>query len=301
MLQKTEFTTTFSEASAVTIGKFDGVHKGHRKLLEEVLTAKASGLLACGVSIFPPPGSERTLIYTAKEQRRIMKELGLDVLMQVALDDEMKELSPEQFVKEVLCDALHAKRVVTGEDFRFGKERRGDVPLLQKLSVEYGFELICVPKVEEQGERVSSTEIRKLLEKGAVGEAGEFLGQPYFVQGNVVHGKQLGRTLGIPTINVLPSPEKLLPLYGVYATRTKAGNSWYRSITNIGLRPTVKDEKRVSVETYLEGFEGDLYDECVVTEFLKFLRPEQKFDSIHKLKEAMNNDIKECFANSKEL
>lgn len=291
MLHITDLSERLSGPSAVTIGKFDGVHRGHRKLLETVLEKKKQGLTSCMVSFFSEPKDGRTTIYTKEEQKKLVSALDVDVLAQFTLDEAFRNLSAERFVKEVLCETLQAKVVVTGEDFRFGKDRAGDVKLLQALSKQFGYETICVPKVELGGARVSSTRIRELLSKGAVEEAGELLGQPYFVQGEVVHGKKLGRTLGFPTINVLPSAEKLLPAYGVYITRTSLDGTWYRGITNVGLRPTVKDEKKVSVETYLADYNGDLYGKTVTTEFLRFVRPERKFDGVEELKAAVQRDI----------
>lgn len=293
MLHITDLSERLSGPSAVTIGKFDGVHRGHRKLLETVLGKKEQGLTSCMVSFFLEPKDGRTTIYSKEEQKKLVSALDVDVLAQFTLDEALRSLSAERFVKEVLCETLHAKVVVTGEDFRFGKDRAGDVKLLQALSERFGYETICVPKVELGGGRVSSTRIRELLSRGAVEDAGELLGQPYFVQGEVVHGKKLGRTLGFPTMNVLPPAEKLLPAYGVYITRTWLDGTWYRGITNVGLRPTVKDEKKVSVETYLVEYTGELYGETVTTEFLRFVRPERKFDSVEALKEAVQRDIEE--------
>lgn len=296
MLHLTDFTERLSRDSAVTIGKFDGVHKGHRKLFETVLSVKEQGLAACGVSFFPEVATGSRVIYSKEEQAALAKAMGMDVLLQITLSEAVRAMEPEVFVKEILCDRLRAKLLVTGEDFRFGKDRAGDVALLRKLSEEYGYRLICVPKVEVDGMRVSSTRIRKLLSEGAMEEANALLGQPYFLQGTVVHGKQLGRNLGFPTANLCPGKEKLLPAYGVYATRTKVGDCYYSGVTNVGLRPTVKDEKVVSVETFLMEFSGELYGTTVTTEFLHFIRPEKRFSSLEALAEAMEKDKKEAFA-----
>ena len=291
MLHITELSERLLGPSAVTIGKFDGVHQGHRKLLETVLAKQKQGLTSCMVSLFAEPMDGKTTIYTKEEQKDLAASFALDVLAQFTLTQALRSLPAERFIREVLCETLQAKVVVTGEDFRFGKDRAGDVVLLQSFSKQFGYETICVPKVELDGVRVSSTRIRGLLAKGAVEEAGQLLGQPYFVQGEVVHGKKLGRTLGFPTINILPSADKLLPSYGVYITRTKLDGVWYRGITNVGVRPTVKDEKRVSVETYLAEYNGNLYGKTVTTEFLRFVRPEQKFDSVEALNTAVGRDL----------
>jgi len=190
-----------------------------------------------------------------------------------------------------LVKRLQAKAIVVGEDFHFGKNRTGDVMLLKALEKKYGYRTVCIPKVEEKQQRVSSTGIRDLLAKGAVEEANRLLGRPYTVFGEVLHGKKLGRTLGFPTMNLIPPAEKLLPAYGVYVTRTMVDGQWYAGITNIGLRPTVDSDKQVSVETHLFDYDGDLYGKQVEVQFLHFLRPEKKFPDIVSLKEAMNEDF----------
>ncbi len=291
MLRITDISERSLVPEAVTIGKFDGVHKGHRRLLQTVLAKKEQGLASCMVSFFSEPKEQRTVIYTKTEQERLAEAAGIDMLAQYTLNETVRGMEPEQFVREVLCEALQARVVVTGEDFRFGKNRAGDVSLLEALSPKYGYETICVPKVELGGVRVSSTRIRALLAEGAVEEAAELLGQPYFVQGEVVHGKKLGRTLGFPTINLLPGKDKLLPAYGVYITRTQVDGKQYFGLTNVGIRPTVKDENRVSVETFLENYTGDLYGKVLTVEFLRFLRSERKFDSVELLQAEIQKDL----------
>lgn len=291
MLQITENAGYLSEETAVTIGKFDGVHRGHRRLLEGVFAEKKHGYRACVISILANLESHKSVIYTRAEKQSLCKALGVDILAEYTLDAKLRALAPEQFVAEVLCKRCNGKVIVVGEDFRFGKDRSGDVALLQRMEKMYGYRTVCVPEVEEDGTRISSTRIRTLLTKGAVEEAGRLLGQPYFIQGEVVHGKQLGRTLGFPTVNVLPEKEKLLPAYGVYVTKTMVEETPYFGLTNVGVRPTVRDGEAVSVETYLEGYCGDLYGQVVSTEFLHFLRPERYFDSVEDLQKAIREDI----------
>lgn len=291
MLQITENAGYVLEETAITIGKFDGVHRGHRRLLEGVLAEKKQGYRACVISIHANPEPQRSVIYTRAEKQSLCKTLGVDVLAEYTLDAELRALAPEQFVAEVLCRRFNGKVIVVGEDFRFGKNRSGDITLLQCMEKRYGYRTVCVPEVEEDGMRISSTRIRTLLKEGAVEEAGRLLGQPYFLQGEVVHGKQLGRTLGFPTLNVLPGKEKLLPAYGVYVTKTMAAGNSYFGLTNIGVRPTVRDGEAVSAETFLEGYSGDLYGQTVTTEFLHFLRPERRFDSVEKLQRAIREDM----------
>ena len=296
MLRITKQSEYVPVQTAVTIGKFDGFHLGHRSLLAEVLKEKENGLASCVISFSTVVDGGRKLIYTKEEQRKLCESLGIDVLAEYVLDESLREMTAEQFVSEILCKKLQAKVIVAGEDFRFGKGRAGDVALLQRLEETYGYRTVCVSKVTEESVRISSTGIRVLLTEGNVAEANGLLGRPYAVFGEVMHGKKLGRTLGFPTMNLIPSAEKLLPAYGVYATRTKVDGQWVSGITNIGLRPTVDSDNQVSVETHLFEYEGDLYGKQVEVQFLHFLRPERKFADVEALKAAMFEDLKNAKA-----
>ncbi len=291
LLRITKYSECLPVQTAVTVGKFDGFHLGHRKLLEAVLREKENGYASCVISFSTEVDTERSVIYTKEEQRKLCEALGVEVLAEYPLGETIREMSGEQFVAEVLCGRLQAKVIVAGEDFRFGKDRSGEITLLKALEGKYGYRTVCVPKVEEEQVRISSTEIRKLLAEGKVKEANRLLGRPYAVFGEVLHGKKLGRTLGVPTMNLLPAPEKLLPVYGVYLTKTKVDGGWFDGITNIGLRPTVDSDERVSVETHLFDYEGDLYGKQVEVQFLAFLRPEQRFADVEQLKCAMREDF----------
>ncbi len=276
--------------TVVAIGKFDGFHMGHRGLLTAVLKEKKNGYAACVVSFSPATEEARSVIYTAQEKRQLCKTLGIDILAEYRLDESIRNMSAEQFVSEILCKRLQANVVVVGEDFRFGKNRSGDVVLLKSLEKIYGFRTICIPKITDADLRISSTQIRELLLQGKIKEANALLGQPYCLMGEVVHGKKLGRTMGFPTMNLIPPKEKILPAYGVYVTKTYVDGVWYDGITNIGLRPTVDSDECVSVETYLFQYKGDLYGKQVQMQFLHFLRHEQKFLDIDSLKDAMEKD-----------
>lgn len=291
MLRITNYSEYLPVQTAVTIGKFDGFHLGHQSLLSAVLREKEKGLASCVISFSTAVDMERNAIYTKEEQRKLCESLGIDILVEYPLDETIREMSAEQFVAEILCDRLQARVVVTGEDFRFGKGRSGDVALLRALEDTYGYRTIAVPKVEDSEIRISSTGIRKLLAEGNISEANRMLGRPYAVFGEVLHGKKLGRTLGFPTMNLIPSVEKLLPAYGVYVTKTMVDGQWFDGITNIGLRPTVDSDKQVSVETHLFDYDKDLYGKQVEVRFLNFLRPEKKFPDVESLKAAMREDF----------
>ena len=296
MLRITKYSEYLPVQTAVTVGKFDGVHMGHRKLISAVLREKENGYASCVVSFSIDVDQERSVIYTKEEQRRLCEALGVDVLAEYPLDETIREMSGEEFVSEILCGRLHAKVIVVGEDFRFGKGRGGDVTLLRNLEDIYGFKTVCIPKVEEERVRISSTGIRKLLTEGNIKEANGLLGRPYAVFGEVLHGKKLGRTIGFPTMNLIPTVEKLLPAYGVYVTRTKVDGQWFDGITNVGVRPTVDFDERVSVETHLFDCDSDLYGKQVEVQFLDFLRPEQKFEDVEQLKKTIPEDVKKAKA-----
>lgn len=292
MLRITKYTEYLPVQTAVTVGKFDGFHLGHQSLLNAVLKETEKGLASCVISFSTAVDDKRKMIYTKEEQRKLCESLGIDVLVEYPLDASLREMTAEQFISEILCNRLQAKVIVAGEDFRFGKDRTGDVVLLRNMEAKYGYRSVIIPKVQEDDVRISSTGIRNLLEEGKVKEANELLGRPYAVFGEVLHGKKLGRTLGFPTMNLVPSTEKLLPAYGVYVTKIKVDGLWFDGITNIGLRPTVDSDERISVETHLFSYEGDLYGKQVEVRFLEFLRPEQKFADIEQLKSAMREDVK---------
>lgn len=296
LVRITRYSECLPVQTVVTIGKFDGFHLGHRKLLSAVLQEKKKGYASCVISFSTSVDMPGSVIYTREEQRKICESLGIDVLAEYPLDETIKEMSGEQFVKEILCERLQAKVIVTGEDFRFGKNRSGDISLLKSLEETYGYRTVCVPKVTAEDIRISSTEIRRVLAEGNVSEANRWLGRPYAVFGEVLHGKKLGRTLGFPTMNLIPPTEKLLPAYGVYVTRTKVDGQWFDGITNIGLRPTVDSDELVSVETHLFSYNGDLYGKQVEVQFIHFLRPERKFADVAALKAAMLEDVKSAKA-----
>lgn len=286
----TEQSGKLSRPSVVTIGKFDGFHAGHRKLLSAVFEEKTKDLDTCVVSVFEE-GAFAQQIYTREERLFLCENMGIDYLAEYELVPELKKMEPERFLKEYIVDRLCAGVIVVGEDFRFGNDRRGDAALLQELQDTFSFRLVVVPEVAMEGEKVSSTRIRRLLQEGSIEKANSLLLRQYMLLGEIVHGKRLGTTLGMPTINLQPSTKKALPAFGVYATKVKAGGFWYYGVTNIGRRPTTDGEDApVSVETNLLGCNEVLYGKTAQIYFLKFLRPEQKFASITALQEAMERD-----------
>lgn len=286
-------------AAAIAIGKFDGVHIGHAALLQEMrnMAAASSGSLQSVVFTFSPSpefyfsGGRTGCLTTDAEKRRLFEEEGADVVVEFPFNKETASTEPEAFVRSILVEKLHAKYVFAGSDFSFGYNGRGNVRMLEEMGKEYGFQTVCLPKVMRDGEAVSSTRIRREIAAGNIAAANGLLGRAYSFTGEVVHGRQLGRDLGMPTLNQQIPAEKYLPPFGVYFSRTEVGGRAYDGITNIGMKPTVGGSAEPLAETYLYDFHDDIYGETVTTGLLHFRRPERKFPSVEELGETMRQDM----------
>jgi riboflavin kinase/FMN adenylyltransferase len=205
-------------------------------------------------------------------------------------------MEPEAFVEWIVKD-LHVKSILVGTDCRFGHERRGDWKLLEKLRDTYGYELVVVDKLQEDGRDVSSTYIRQELGEGHMQHLTELLGRPFSIEGQVVHGNRIGRTIGVPTANLIPEPEKLLPPFGVYAVEIRVQGECFQGIANIGRKPTIDPKEGacnpVGVEVHIFDFQRDIYGQWAIVSFYDYLRPEQRFDSILDLQVQIKKDIVE--------
>ena len=282
--------------TAAAIGKFDGVHIGHRRLLEEILSRKKDGLAACVFTFDPPPavffgcpdGKELT---TKEEKRLLFQRMGVDVLIEFPLNDRTAATPPEEFAREILAGQMQVRFLAAGTDLSFGAKGAGDAALLRKLGPGLGFAVETIGKVCLEGREVGSTLVRAQVESGDMESAERLLGMPYLVAGQVVPGKQLGRTLGFPTVNILPRDEKLLPPKGVYLSRVRHKDKVYRAISNVGNKPTVTRESVIGVESYLYDFAGDLYGEQIEVYLCAFRRPERRFQSVEALREQLKEDI----------
>lgn len=276
--------------SAVSLGKFDGVHLGHRLLLHDILQYRQWIPTVFTFGAWQAGGvTSEQQIYVQKEKNSILEHLGIQREIIFPFHEETKNMTSMAFIREILVDKLDAKLICVGEDFRFGKGREGDVELLRRKAEEYGYELHVFPKLSKDGEVVSSTRIRKALLAGKLSHVNRLLGQEYFISGEVVHGNALGRTLNMPTANLIPSQGKLLPVFGVYATKVFVDGRAYSGVTNIGCKPTVGSEI-TTVETTLLDFQGDLYGKDMTVSFLDFIRPEKKFNGLEALKVQMEMD-----------
>lgn len=284
--------------TAVAIGKFDGVHKGHRRLLEEIIACKKRGLAACVLTFDPAPAvffglSDGRELTTREEKRMLFERMGIDILIEFPMTQKSAAMEPECFVRQVLKNSLHARFICAGTDLSFGAGGRGNAELLHELEGELGFCVKTIEKVCVEDRIVSSTYARELLEKGHMEELEQFLDMPYLFLGNVVHGKRMGRQLGFPTVNIVPDKKKLLPPCGVYYSKVRYGNREYRAISNVGYKPTVTREHICGVESYLYDFDREIYGEQIEVYLLKFKRPEQHFESVEALKEQLYLDIQE--------
>lgn len=280
------------EHTAICIGKFDGLHCGHRVLIDSIRQYENKQKVLFTFS-FPDTGS----IYSEQEKRFLAEKLGIDVYINCPFDDRLSHMSPGEFLDQVLRGQCGADVISVGEDFRFGFGRSGDVNFLRGRSERDGFTLHVFPKKEMCGEPVSSTRIRKLLGDGEIEKAGELLGQPYFIYETVCHGNQIARAmLDMPTANQIPPPGKILPPFGVYASRVRTKYGVYDSVTNIGRKPTIPGENAAGVETHIFEFDSDLYGTKLCVELYAFLRREQKFSGLDALREQMKTDKERCAA-----
>jgi riboflavin kinase/FMN adenylyltransferase len=281
----------------VTIGVFDGVHLGHRALLNQLVsTARSEGLTATVVtfsnhpqSVLNPPAPQ--LLTTVEERLALLKGTGVDETVILPFTLELSRMTAEQFCRDILVDKLMCKLLIVGDDFALGYRREGTVSRLKELGGQMGFNVIAIPPVVRESIRVSSSEIRNLLLQGEIERANELLGTFYRITGTVVPGAGRGRRLGFPTINLKVSPEKLLPRYGVYAGRVYIAQEMWDTAAYIGQRPTFGESEPV-VEAYLLEFNGSVpQGVCVTLELVAFIRPDQRFDSPEALIAQMNRDV----------
>lgn len=283
---------TIEGTGAIAIGKFDGIHIGHQALLEKILEKKQDGMLAVVFTFSPSPeeffrGVSLPVIDTLEEKRENFRKMGIDILIEYPLTKESASISPEDFMQIILWEKLHAGYVVSGTDLSFGDKGRGNATMLSAFAKEHSFSYEEIDKIcvdAENGMReVSSTAVREAIVKGDMELVIKMLGRAYRIGGEVVHGRALGRTIQVPTVNIIPQKEKLLPPKGVYATVSYFDGRQILGVTNIGCKPTVSDEERIGVETHLFDFDEEIYGEQIVTWLLHYIRPEMKFDSLDEL------------------
>ena len=282
----------------IALGFFDGVHLGHAALLQRTVEeARLRGVTPAVFTFAQPPkevvtGIPCPLINSPDDRRELVRRLyGIQDVIMVPFDREMMTTSWEDFVTEILVGRYHAVHLVAGHDHHFGHKNQGSPELLMQKCAELGLGCDIIPAVEIAGTTVSSTYIRRLVELGQVERAAQFLGHPHVLTQVVRHGRRIGHTIGIPTVNLTAPPKVLVPSYGVYATRVfLPDGSSYMGVTNVGIRPTVANGNDVTVETWLLDFEGDLYGQTLRVEFFHHIRDEVRFDSLDALKAQITAD-----------
>jgi riboflavin kinase/FMN adenylyltransferase len=282
----------------VTIGNFDGVHAGHREILRRVSAIASERAIVPVVLTFDPhparvlaPQRAPKLITTIDQRLRRAESEGVQAALLLPFSAEIARLSPEEFARDVLTNALHAKLVIVGEDFRFGYKQAGDIAMLRTLGERFGFEVESARAILQRGERISSTAIRLLIEAGNVSRACRMLGEPFALEGKVVPGQGIGKKQTVPTLNLAPENE-LLPKHGVYVTRTRdlvSANQW-RSVTNVGYRPTF-DGENLTIETFLLDPLTTETPERIEVSFLHYIREEKKFDTPELLRAQIMKDV----------
>ncbi|HEX3343837.1 MAG TPA: bifunctional riboflavin kinase/FAD synthetase [Polyangiaceae bacterium] len=293
-----------AEACVLVIGNFDGVHRGHQSVLTEAVeAARAQGLVPSVLTFDPHPaavvgGGAPPVLTTLERRAELMGELGVERVYARRFDADFAGWGPERFARELVVEALRARAVVVGQNFRFGTKRAGDLALLRSLGAELGFEVRVHGIARDEKGPFSSTRAREAIAAGTLDEAERVLGRPHSLSGVVVHGQERGRTINVPTANIAPVAE-MLPLDGVYAVRAELLEedgevvALPGGVTNIGVRPTVDGTSR-TVETYLLGFAGDLYDQRLRVHLVARLRGEQKFAGLEELKAQITRDCLEA-------
>lgn len=281
--------------TVVTIGNFDGVHKGHQVLIEKTATyAKARGIKSAvftflnhPINYFVPEKVKN--IFDEKEKQRLIEGFGIDYLIDIPFDKAMTQISAEQFVVKILKEKVHAKKIVVGHDFTFARNKEGNVNVLKEMGHEYGIEVEIVQPIKINDIRVSSTFIRELISEGRVDEIPQYLGTPYVIEGEIIHGKANGRKMGYPTANISLKDQIINPKNGIYATRVIIDGKKYFGATNVGMNPTVNG-KDLSIETNILDFDEDIYGKIVRIEFLEKIRDEKKFESLDELRKQLDID-----------
>jgi riboflavin kinase/FMN adenylyltransferase len=282
--------------AVVTIGTFDGVHTGHRKIIADLkaLAAETGGETVL-LTFFPhprmilhPEDESIKMINTINEKAEMLEELGIDHLIITPFSRDFSNQTAEEYIRDILVNKIGTKKI--GYDHRFGKDRQGGLEDLLRLGPVYGFDVVEIPEQDIYEVAISSTRVREALLNGAIELANTFLSYPFFITGSVIRGDQLGRTIGYPTANiVIDEKYKLIPLDGIFAVKVKLGDVVYKGMAYIGSRPTVNGHTR-NIEVNIFDFDKEIYNQQIRMEFYNFVRDDMKFDSLDELKEQIRKD-----------
>ncbi|WP_338429928.1 bifunctional riboflavin kinase/FAD synthetase [Synechococcus elongatus] len=291
-----------SGPTAIALGNFDGIHLGHQQVIAPVQAVRHPhpDWTPSVVTFNPHPqaffsGNYLPSLTPTAEKAELLAGLGIEQLILLPFTRELANLTPEQFVADVLVEQLQARQISVGQDFRFGRGRSGSAQDLQAIAQRQGIPTTIVPLLKHRDLRISSSAIRKALDQGQPDLAAAWLGRPYRLAGCVVPGQQLGRQLGTPTANLQIPADKLLPRWGVYAGRAHLPEQGFRdlpAVLNIGQRPTLNGDRTISVEVHLLDWQGDCYGQLLQIDLQSFLRPEQKFDTLTALTQQIQQDCR---------
>lgn len=288
-------------STACGMGNFDGVHLGHQRLINELVTrADKEGLESFVITFEPHPSKilcpkeAPPLITSLEQKRKIIESFGVKNLLLIPFTKKFSQMSYEEFINRILIEKLNAKLIVVGYNFQFGRGGKGTAEKLKSIGEQKGFETLIVPPVTVNGRIISSTLIRSMIERGEVKEAKALLGRPFSIRGKVVKGEALGRKLGFPTANVFLSPQIIKPAFGVYAVLVSRDGKIHRGVANIGQKPTFKNRKgacNVTLEVHIFDFEQQIYGEEIEVYFIERIREEKPFHDVESLAFQVKNDI----------
>ncbi|MBQ4092943.1 MAG: bifunctional riboflavin kinase/FAD synthetase, partial [Firmicutes bacterium] len=283
-------------STAIVIGNFDGVHLGHRYLIEHcVKDAEKHGLFSAVLTFVPHPkvyfgDTEHRYLQSEDQKVRCIDQLGADILINAPFDDSISQMDEDTFISDILKKKLDAKCVFVGDDFSFGNNRIGTAHSLKEKCLEYGIEVKIIPQLTFRNAEISSSRIKKALSVGNIVEVSRLMGRPYSVEGEVVHGREIGRTIGFPTANLQMDPSLHLPCSGVYVAQVRFGGKKYEGVACIGSRPTIEEGQSINLEVHILNLDENLYGKVISVTLLSFLRGEKKFGSLEELKNAISED-----------
>lgn len=298
------------QKTIVTIGTFDGVHAGHQKIIRRLQELKQETGGETTILTFDPhprkvllpAQTDLKLITTTDEKCALLGHFGVDNVIIYPFTVDFSKLHANEYIGQIIARGLHTGRLVIGYDHRFGSNREGNIDTLKQVAGQFSFTVEEIPAQDIDHINVSSTRIRKAIEEGDMNTANRFLGYPFFVTGEVVKGKQLGRTIGYPTANIhIADPDKIVPKIGVYAVRVWLNGRNYKGMLNVGVNPTTDTDNKLKVEVNIFDFSEDIYGQVLKVEFIRRTRNEEKFDSLDELKQKLHEDGIECRAILKDL
>ncbi len=279
--------------SIVTIGTFDGMHKGHISLLAE-MTNLTNDLIPIVISFNRPPKDiinkkKSKMILQLADKKRIIKDIGIEKLISINFNSEIQELDCKDFIK-ILKDSLNMEVLTLGEDTLLGKDRKGYKNGLVEILNDFGARLISIPNKKDKEDKISSSQIKKSISEGNITKANSLLGRNFFINGKVIEGKKIGATLGYPTANIQYNNDLIIPKDGIYKTETYVNENTYLSATSIGDNPTFNGSEK-TIETFIIDFKEDIYNKYIKVSFLKFIRSQKRFNDVESLKKHMSDDI----------